>query len=90
MMVSSTGGTIVQVGKTTFHYAGEGSYSGRLAEEGVEAKAFEQVKRGRGRPRKDVGSAGKTFSSAGLDSVFKSRVPASMKRLPTRVFKAKV
>ena len=89
MMVSSTGGTIVQIGKSTFHYTGEGAYSGRLAEEGIEAKVFEQVKRGRGRPRKDVGSAGKTFSTNALEAVFKLRVPASMKCFPSRIIKEK-
>jgi len=59
---SSTGGTIFFVSPGVIrHEPGEGAYSGRLAEEGAEAQTFEVAKKGRGRPRKNVGAGGAAY-----------------------------
>ena len=59
---TASGGTLFQTSTGLVHKAGSGAYSGRLAEEGVEAKVFDQPKRGRVRPRKDGGINGPKFS----------------------------
>lgn len=58
--------------KTSFgvrHIATKGFYSGEVAETGVIPTP---VKRGRGRPRKDVGESGAKFDAAGLEKVMKN------------------
>jgi len=50
---SSTGGKIVYIETGLIHIPHSGAYSGRAAEEGVEVKAYDAPKRGRGRPRLD-------------------------------------
>ena len=52
MTKSSTNGTITLTRTGLIHKASAGAYSGRLAEEGIEAKVFDAPKRGRGRPKK--------------------------------------
>jgi len=59
---TASGGTLFQTSTGLIHKAGSGAYSGRLAEENVNIQAFGQVKRGRGRPRKDGGVGGPKFS----------------------------
>ena len=61
-IVSSTGGQIVEVSKGVIrHVPASGAYSGRLAEEGLEAKVFDAPKRGRGRPKKNVSASGASY-----------------------------
>ena len=48
---SSTGGTISMTSTGLIHKAGQGAYSGRIAELGIECKVVDAVKRGRGRPK---------------------------------------
>lgn len=52
MAKSSTGGSLVVTRTGMIHTADTGAYSGRLAEEGAEAKVYGAPKRGRGRPSK--------------------------------------
>lgn len=59
--------------KTSFgirHTAAKGLYSGEIAETGEALPT--PVKRGRGRPRKDVGLTGSKFDAAGLEKVMKN------------------
>lgn len=59
--------------KTSFgirHTATKGLYSGEIAETGEALPS--PVKRGRGRPRKDVGESGAKFDAAGLEKVMKN------------------
>ena len=58
---TASGGTLFQTSTGLIHKAGSGAYSGRLAEENVNIQAFGQVKRGRGRPRKNSGETGAKF-----------------------------
>lgn len=60
-MKSSTNGTITFTKTGLIHKAESGAYSGRVAEDGSELVNFDQARRGRGRPRKDVGAAGAKF-----------------------------
>ncbi len=59
-MKSSTGGTITLTRTGLIHTPAQGAYSGRLAEEGIEAKVYDAPKRGRGRPKK-VSQTGASF-----------------------------
>jgi hypothetical protein len=52
MTKSSTGGLITFINGGLRHTPAAGAYSGRLAEEGIEATVFDAPKRGRGRPKK--------------------------------------
>lgn len=70
---TATGGTLFQTSTGLVHKAGAGAYSGRLAEEGIEAKVFNAPKRGRGRPRKDVGASGKAYDFSAFGRV---KIPA--------------
>lgn len=66
MTKSSTGGLITFFNGGLRHTPAKGAYSGRLAEEGIEAKVFEAPKRGRGRPKKiSPTGAGYDFSAFG-------------------------
>lgn len=59
--------------KTSFgirHTAAKGLYSGEIAETGEALPT--PVKRGRGRPRKDVGPTGSKFDASGLGKVMKN------------------
>lgn len=59
--------------KTSFgirHTATKGLYSGEIAETGEALPT--PVKRGRGRPRKDVGESGAKFDATGLEKVMKN------------------
>jgi hypothetical protein len=49
---TAKGGTVTFTATGLIHKAGQGAYSGRLAELNKEAVAFDQPKRGRGRPKK--------------------------------------
>ena len=70
---TSTGGSLFQTATGLLHKAGTGAYSGRLAEEGVEAKVFDAPKRGRGRPKK-VSATGLAYDFSAFMS--KVKVPA--------------
>lgn len=59
---SSTGGIITNPAKGVIrHTPSSQAYSGRLAEEGIEAKVYDAPKRGRGRPKKNVGASGAIY-----------------------------
>lgn len=60
---------IVKTSTGVRHIATKGFYSGEVAETGVIPTP---VKRGRGRPRKDVGESGAKFDAAGLVKVMKN------------------
>ena len=68
MTKSSTGGTILATRTGLIHKAGQGAYSGRLAEEGIEAKIFDAPKRGRGRPKK-VSATGSAYDFSAFGRV---------------------
>ena len=68
MTKSSTGGTITLTRTGLIHKAGQGAYSGRLAEEGIEAKIFDAPKRGRGRPKK-VSATGNAYDFSAFGTV---------------------
>lgn len=80
-MKSSTNGTITLTKTGLIHKAVSGAYSGRVAEDGSELVNVDQVKRGRGRPKKDTGSAGAKFDF----SAFLSPIVPSWNG-PSRVF----
>ena len=69
LIKSSTGGLIQLTSTGLVHRAAEQAYSGRLAEEGIEAKVFDAPKRGRGRPRKDAGASGKGYDFSAFGTV---------------------
>lgn len=52
LLKSSSGGYIEMTKTGLVHRAADQAYSGRLAEEGTEAKVYDAPKRGRGRPKK--------------------------------------
>lgn len=60
---------IVKTSNGVRHIATKGFYSGEVAETGVIPVV---VKRGRGRPRKDVGESGAKFDATGLEKVMKN------------------
>ena len=60
---------IVKTSTGVRHIATKGFYSGEVAETGVIPTP---VKRGRGRPRKDVGESGAKFDATGLEKVMKN------------------
>ena len=68
MTKSSTGGFITLTKTGLRHSAAKGAYSGRLAEEGIEAKVFDAPKRGRGRPKK-VSASGMAYDFSAFGSV---------------------
>ena len=68
LIKSSTGGSIKITSTGLVHTAGEQAYSGVLAEKGLEAKAPDQVKRGRGRPKK-VSSTGIAYDFSAFGTV---------------------
>lgn len=51
------GGTVTFTETGLVHRAGEGAYSGRLAELNQSARVFDAPRRGRGRPRKSESRA---------------------------------
>jgi hypothetical protein len=73
LIKSSTGGYIKATPTGLVHTAGEQAYSGRLAEEGLEAKVYDAPKRGRGRPRKDTGASGASYDFTAL--IGKIKIP---------------
>ena len=73
LIKSSTGGLIQLTPTGLVHRAAEQAYSGILAEQGLEAKVYNAPKRGRGRPRKDVGASGKAYDFSAFGRV---KVPA--------------
>jgi hypothetical protein len=68
MTKSSTGGTITLTKTGLIHTPAKGAYSGRLAEEGIEAKVFDAPKRGRGRPKK-VSATGAAYDFSAFGTV---------------------
>ena len=69
-MNSSTGGVITFVKTGLIHKASTGAYSGRVAEDGSELRVVDQVKRGRGRPKKVTSANGAyDFSAFGTVNV---------------------
>ena len=68
LLKSSTGGTIQVTKSGLVHRAAEQAYSGVLAEKGLEAKAPDQVKRGRGRPKK-VSASGIAYDFSAFGTV---------------------
>ena len=68
MTKSSTGGTIQFTSRGLIHTPAKGAYSGRLAEEGIEAKVFDAPKRGRGRPAK-VSQTGASYDFSAFGTV---------------------
>lgn len=68
-MNSSTGGTITLTKTGLIHKAESGAYSGRVAEDGSELRVVDQVKRGRGRPKKVTSTNGAYDFSAFLSNV---------------------
>ena len=68
MTKSSTGGFITLTKTGLRHSAAKGAYSGRLAEEGIEAKIFDAPKRGRGRPKK-VSATGASYDFSAFGTV---------------------
>ena len=58
---------IVKTSTGRIHYADKGLYSGEIAETGEALPT--PVKRGRGRPRKDVGPSGAKFDGKALEKV---------------------
>ena len=67
---TSTGGTITKTKTGLIHKAGEGAYSGRVAELGIECKVVDRVKRGRGRPPKVSQSGAPYETKAVFESLF--------------------
>jgi hypothetical protein len=67
-MNSSTGGVITLTKTGLIHKASSGAYSGRVAEDGSELRVVDQVKRGRGRPKK-VTSANGSYDFSAFGSV---------------------
>ena len=65
---SSTGGTTLYTSTGLIHSAGNGAYSGRLAEMGIEAKIVDVPNRGRGRPPK-VSQSGLGYDFSAFGSV---------------------
>lgn len=82
MIKSSSGGLIKFTSTGLVHRAAEQAYSGRLAEENAEAKVYDAPKRGRGRPRKDAGSAGTSYDF----SAFVTKVKLPVWNGPFRVY----
>lgn len=68
MTKSSTNGTITLTRTGLIHKASAGAYSGRLAEEGIEAKVYDAPKRGRGRPKK-VSATGAAYDWSAFGTV---------------------
>lgn len=68
LIKSSTGGLIQVTSTGLVHRAAEQAYSGRLAEEGIEAKIFDAPKRGRGRPKK-VSATGTAYDFSAFGRV---------------------
>lgn len=68
LIKSSTGGLIQLTSTGLVHRAAEQAYSGRLAEEGIEAKIFDAPKRGRGRPKK-VSATGMAYDFSAFGTV---------------------
>jgi hypothetical protein len=68
MTKSSTGGLITLTKTGLIHTPAAGAYSGRLAEEGIEAKVFDAPKRGRGRPKK-VSATGAAYDFSAFGTV---------------------
>ena len=52
--ITSKGGTVTFTATGLIHRAGQGAYSGRLAETNVNAVNPDAPKRGRGRPKKNA------------------------------------
>lgn len=80
MTKSSTNGTITLTRTGLIHKAAAGAYSGRLAEEGIEAKVYDAPKRGRGRPKK-VSATGAAYDFSAF-----GRVNVPLWTGPRRVF----
>jgi hypothetical protein len=68
MTKSSTGGSITLTKTGLIHTPASGAYSGRLAEEGIEAKVYDAPKRGRGRPSK-VSATGAAYDFSAFGTV---------------------
>lgn len=68
MTLSSTGGSITLTKTGLIHTPARGAYSGRLAEEGIEAVIYDAPKRGRGRPKK-VSATGASYDFSAFGSV---------------------
>ena len=79
---TSSNGTVTLTATGLIHTA-DRTYTGALAEEGVEATVYDAPKRGRGRPRKDAGKY--DFSEFGT-SAFGPTVVVPKWNGPVRVY----